>query len=122
MTLRPRRRDQALSARGKGLSDDAISGRLPIAIKNLVEAEGSESAAYHFLRYRSNITMFDNAHFQYVSGFVTEEAWLALRDRLKSTLSKDIYAAMYGAETYRSRTSFQDLCSELLAELYLESK
>ena len=39
--------DQALSSRGKALSKDAISGRLPTAFKNLVEEEGPESAAYH---------------------------------------------------------------------------
>lgn len=45
-----------------------------------------------------------------------------VRARIKSTLSKEIYAALYGAETFRLRASFQDLCSELLAELDLESQ
>ncbi len=114
--------DQALITTGKRVSDEVISGRFPIAIKNLIEEEGPEAAAYQFLRYRSMTTSYDNALFQYEAGFMTEEAWLAIRRRLKSTLSKDIYAAMYGAETFRFRASFQDLCSELLAELHLESQ
>ena len=66
--------------------------------------------------------MFDNAYCQYEAGFMTEEAWLQFRRRTKFILSQDVYAAMYIEEADLWRVSFQDLCSELLAELHLESK
>ncbi len=100
--------DQALSSTAKRVSDGVISGLFPIAIKNLIDAEGAEAAAYQFLRYRSMTTMYDNALFQYESGFMTKEAWFAVRARWKSTLSKDIYAAFYGAETFRFRPVLAD--------------
>ena len=56
--------DQALSSTAKRVSDGVISGHYPIAIKNLIDAEGAESAAYQFLRYRSMTTMYDNALFR----------------------------------------------------------
>ncbi len=113
--------EQALSTTAKRVSDGVLSGLFPITIKNLIDAEGAEAAAYQFLRYRSMTTTYDNALFQYEAGFMTMESWLAVRARLKSTLSKEVYAAFYGSETFRFRASFQDVCSELLAEILLES-
>ena len=109
--------DQALRIWGQRLIDVAGSGSYPIVIKNLIETAGPESVAVTYLLYRSRMAMMDNCHFQYESGFMTEDAWLAMRRRLQNLLSDDVFAAMYRSESWHFRTSFQEESSQLLAEL-----
>ncbi len=109
--------DQALTIWGQRLIDAASSGSYPIVIKNLIETAGPESVAVTYLLYRSRMAMMDNCHFQYESGFMTEDAWLAMRRRLRNLLSDDIFAAMYRSESWHFRSSFQEESSQLLAEL-----
>ncbi len=109
--------DQALRIRRQRLIDAASSGSYPIVIKNLIETVGPESVAVTYLLYRSRMAMMDNCHFQYESGFMTEDAWLAMRRRLRNLLSDDNFAAMYRSESWYFRSSFQEESSQLLAEL-----
>ncbi len=109
--------DQALRIWGQRLIDAASSDSYPIVIKNLIETAGLESVAITYLLYRSRMAMMDNCHFQYESGFMTEDAWLAMRRRLQNLLSDDVFAAMYRSESWHFRTSFQEESSQLLAEL-----
>ena len=109
--------DQALIDRGQRLINAASSGSYPIVIKNLIETKGPESVAVTYLLYRTKMAMMDNCHFQYESGFMTEDAWLAMRRRLQNLLSDDVFAAMYRSESWHFRTSFQEESSQLLAEL-----
>ncbi len=109
--------DQALRNWGQRLIAVASSGSYPIVIKNLIETAGPESVAVTYLLYRARIAMMDNCHFQYESGFMTEEAWLAMRRRLQNLLSDDVFAAMYRSESWHFRSSFQEESSQLLAEL-----
>ena len=109
--------DQALRNRGQSLISAASSGSYPIVIKNLIETTGPESVAVTYLLYRTKMVMMDNCHFQYESGFMTEEAWLAMRRRLRNLLSDDVFAAMYRSESWHFRSSFQEESSQLLAEL-----
>jgi hypothetical protein len=109
--------DQALRNRGQRLINAASSGSYPIVIKNLIETAGPESVAVTYLLYRSKMAMMDNCHFQYESGFMTEDTWLAMRRRLQNLLSDDVFAAMYRSESWHFRLSFQEETSQLLAEL-----
>jgi hypothetical protein len=109
--------NQALRYRGQWLIDAASSDNYPIVVKNLIETAGPESVAITYLLYRSRMAMMDNCHFQYESGFMTEDAWLAMRRRLKKLLSDDVFAAMYHSESWHFRSSFQEESSQLLAEL-----
>ncbi len=109
--------DQALRNRGQRLVSAASSGSYAIAIKNLIDTTGPESVAVTYLLYRSKMTMMDNCHFQYESGFMTEDTWLAMRRRLQNLLSDDVFAAMYRSESWHFRSSFQVETSQLLAEL-----
>ncbi len=109
--------DQALIDRGQRLINAASSGSYPIVIKNLIETKGPESVAVTYLLYRSKMAMMDNCHFQYESGFMTEDTWLAMRHRLQNLLSDDVFAAMYRSESWHFRSSFQEETSQLLAGL-----
>ncbi len=109
--------DQALRNRGQRLTSAASSGSYPIVIKNLIETAGAESVAVTYLLYRSKMAMMDNCHFQYESGFMNEDTWLAMRRRLQNLLSDDVFSAMYHSESWHFRSSFQEETSQLLAEL-----
>ncbi len=109
--------EQALRNKQQWLIDSANSGRYPIVIKNLIETAGPESAAITYILYKTNMAMMDNCHFQYESGFMPEDAWLAMRRRLKESLSDEVFAAMYHAESWQFRSSFQEENSRLLAEI-----
>ena len=109
--------DQALINWGQRLVNAASSGNYPIEIKNIIESAGPESAAFTYLLYRSQMTMMDNCHFQFESGFMDEDTWLAMRRRLQNLLSDDVFAAMYRSESWKFRSSFQEETSQLLAEL-----
>jgi hypothetical protein len=109
--------DQALRNRGQTIISAASSRSYPIAIKNLIDTTGPESVAVAYLLYRSKMTMMDNCHFQYESGFMNEDTWLAMRRRLQNLLSDIVFAAMYRSESWKFRSSFQEEISQLLAEL-----
>ncbi len=109
--------DQALRNRGQRLIHEASSGSYPVLIKNLIKTEGPESVAVTYLLYRSKMAMMDNCYFQYESGFMSEDAWLAMRRRLQNLLSDDVFAAMYRSESWQFRSSFQEESFQLLAEL-----
>ncbi len=113
--------EYALAITAKNIIDDEKFGRVPVSILKSLESEGREMLATKYLLFRSNITMFDNYHFQYERGFLSEDAWQAFRVRLKDLLSTDVYAALYGRMTTHFRPSFQDVCSQILAELEAES-
>ena len=90
--------EQVLRTRQQWLIDSASTSSYPIAIKNLLETAGPESAAITYMLFRTNMAMMDNCHFQYESGFMTEEAWLAMRRRLKKSFSAEVFAAISHAD------------------------
>lgn len=61
---------------------------------------------------------FENMHFQYVNGFITEEHWAKARETLKSIL-RDPEGTRKTYEASRStwRVSFQDAMDEILEEI-----
>jgi len=109
--------DQMLTQRASQLSAAAEAGRLSGPIADAVEKEGPEHVALIYLRFRANMTIFDNYHFQYEEGFLRDKAWEAFRYRLKGILADEIRAAFYTANPSGFRESFQELCGELLQEL-----
>ena len=65
-----------------------------------------------------NLYGFDNYYYQYQSGFLSEEGWFALRERLRSMLQGDPFSryliVVMGDEF---RESFVVLANALLAEI-----
>ena len=110
----------SLVMRGQIIAKDVAAGRALDAIKNALESEGPEMLASRYFFYRANITMFDNYHFQYQQGFLSEEAWQSFRVRLKGLFTNAITAAFYSGQPEDFRQSFQDICAEIFAELDAE--
>lgn len=93
------------------------TGAADESVVSFYEENGATQLAISYLVFRSNITVFDNYHFQYESGFMTEAAWLPFRERLKGLLSRHENAAYYRDMQLDVRSSFRDVCEEILIEL-----
>ncbi len=114
--------DPALELTAIRISNSVEAGRVGTAVKRSLEDEGPQIVAMRHLHYRSNITMFDNYHFQYEQGFLTEDAWIGFRRRLKEMLSNDVYAAFYQQMETHFRSSFRQECAQILREIADETK
>ena len=112
---------QLFAATTSRIADNAALGNYPKVIQDAVKGKGAEFVAVNYLEYRSNLTMFDNYHFQYEQGFLTDEAWQAFRVRLKAELANKLTAGWYLDQNSHWRQTFRELCSELLAELEVEA-
>ena len=109
--------DPALELTAIRISNSVEAGRVGSAVKQSLEDEGPQIVAMRHLHYRSNITMFDNYHFQFEQGFLPEDAWLGFRRRLKEMLSIDVYAAFYQQMETHFRSSFRQECAQILREI-----
>ena len=71
--------------------------------------------------YRAALYNLENSHYQYISGFISEEKWIASRESLKNMLRPS-----YGARTTYEvspaswRASFQQVVDELILEIESE--
>ena len=63
----------------------------------------------------------DNVHFQWESGFMSDDAWNSYRTQVKSTMSRPM--GRYILENYGGsyRPSFRKICLDLIAEIEAES-
>jgi len=65
-----------------------------------------------------NLMIYDNLHFQYVSGFSSEEIWQSQRDRLKFMLQFNSFTRQQiKLAGSRYRQSFVDVANDLIAEI-----
>ena len=82
-----------------------------------IDTYGADTVSLAYLRWRSNMTVFDNYHFQYEQGFLTENAWLAFENRLRYVLMPRVHTAFWGWQAGYFRESFQAVCAELVKEI-----
>ena len=70
-----------------------------------------------YIRSRMRLSIYDNNHFQYQSGFMTEEAWQPYLNLTKSVCSKERNEGkimlVHGDQF---RAEFRDLCMEFINE------
>ena len=66
---------------------------------------------------------YENVHFQYSSGFVDEERWLAVRENVKGNFSNTFapFREVYESDPGRWRSSFQKVVDEIIAEIDAET-
>ena len=69
----------------------------------------------------NSLTILDNDHYQYVSGFQTDEAWRSNRQILKEILSSRFGRFSYEQGKESERASFSTLCDEIIKEIESES-
>jgi hypothetical protein len=96
------------------------SGQASPAIRSLIETQSPESIGLWFYRQRVFFVMLDNFHYQYRSGFMAEESWDAFRRDLHDELSNDATAAYYRDYGSNFRSSFEELCDQILQEIESE--
>jgi hypothetical protein len=65
----------------------------------------------------NSLTILDNDHFQYVSGFQSEEAWRSNRQILTEVLSSRFGRFSYEQGKESERASFSALCEEIINEI-----
>lgn len=93
------------------------SGAAEEALVSVFEEEGAEQVAVRFFVFRSNITIFDNYHFQNEKGFMTDDAWQPFRERLKNLLSDSTNAFFYRDVRSGLRSTFRVVCDDILLEI-----
>ena len=69
----------------------------------------------------NSLTILDNDHFQYVSGFQSEESWRSNRKVLRQILSSRFGRVAYEEGKESERATFSALCEEIIKEIELES-
>ena len=109
--------DETIAYYANRMIDHIESGAAERSVVSIYEKEGAEQLAVSFLVFRSNITVFDNYQFQYENGFMTDDAWEPFRERLKGLLSGGGNAAFYRGMRFGFRSSFRDVCDEVLVEV-----
>jgi hypothetical protein len=62
------------------------------------------------------IKMFDNQHYQFESGFMTDEGWLAQKENFKSIVVEHWFHHMMQEHKELFRPSFLEFCFQLSAE------
>ena len=109
--------DETIAFYANRLVSHIESGTAEKSLVSLYEEEGAKQLAVRFLVFRSNITVFDNYHFQFEKGFMTDDAWQSFRERLKNLLSRSGNAAFYRGMRLGLRSTFRDVCDEVLVEI-----
>lgn len=112
--------ERAIIGQAEEIAAAVNSGTASPALKALIESRSSESVGMWFYRHRVFFVMLDNFHFQYRSGFMAEESWDAFRRQLHDELSNDATAAYYRDYGANFRTSFEELCEQILQEIESE--
>ena len=109
--------EESLQLSGESIANGVETGRLGDVMRQALEQEGPKMVAVRSMRYRTEITMSDNYHFQYEQGLLTESAWQGFRVRLKVLLANDINAEFYRSMRGQFRSSFHEECDQILREI-----
>ncbi len=65
-----------------------------------------------------NLFAFDNYHFQYQAGLLSDEAWETIEARIRGTLESNFFVRAKIAEgDTRWRKSFHEYCQRLMSEI-----
>ena len=111
----------ATAEKGAAIISDARAGKASPALTSLVEDRSPESVGMWFYENRIFFVMLDNFHYQYSAGFMEDESWDAFRRQLREELSGESTKAYYQNYGIELRTSFENLCNEILKEVVSES-
>jgi hypothetical protein len=72
--------------------------------------------------FYGNLAYLENNHFQYVSGFLSEEQWQSNVGDLRFLFSYDLYRSLWEEYPGDWRDSFEDVIEKVLVELDDEAK
>jgi hypothetical protein len=71
---------------------------------------------------RKILIMYDNLHFQYEAGFLSEDSWMGHRSAIRDLLGRSMYRYMIEISGKNSRRSFIELLSQLERENQAEDQ
>ena len=71
---------------------------------------------------RAAFALYENFHFQYISGYYTEASWVAARWILKEALKLPMWQFIIEHRGHSFRSDFRELCEELIAEIQAEAR
>ena len=104
---------------GKDLKADMLADpQTPPAIKGWVESQPPEELAFRFVGAVIFLKSHDNVYFQYQNGFLSDEAWEALRVQLKTGLDdpRAWIRSVYEENPLVWRESYRELIEGLLSD------
>ena len=81
----------------------------------------AEAGSEHFYA-RAGLVIFENLHFQYISGFYTEASWAGSRWLLKRAINHPSWKSVVKNYGHAYRSDFRELCEELIAENQAETR
>jgi hypothetical protein len=61
--------------------------------------------------------IFDNTHYQYVNGYVSEDLWIMVRGNLKENMTNPLVRKIFDSFGDRARPSFREVLLEIGAEI-----
>ena len=111
--------DPALRVIGTGILEDIqAEAGMPAEYKAWAASQPVEELAFRYIGGVIFLKSHDNVYFQYQRGFLSEEAWTALRAQLKLGLNDDRSwsRAVYEANPEVWRESYRQLIDGLLNE------
>ena len=76
-----------------------------------------QELAWRWYSFMVLFTLYDNNHFQYESGFLDEDSWMAFRTRMKTVSSDPINRDFYRRIRTSYRASFRAIVDEVISEI-----
>jgi hypothetical protein len=83
------------------------------------ELTADEQVAYAW-HFWSELVYLDNLHYQYVSGFLTEQHWLSSRPDLIRLFSDPFYRNLWKEAGGNYRQSFMDVIDQVIKDVEVE--
>ena len=94
----------------------ALSALRKAAEGNMGEIAHAEYDAARWLQV-GVFNVFDNTHYQYVSGYVSEELWLMVRGNLKNNMTNPLAREIFDGLREQARPSFKLVLLEIGTEI-----
>ncbi len=114
--------DTGLKFEGEQFLAAAAQIELPPELRAYVADRTPQELAYIGFTFQALMSSLDNSHFQYESGFLTEDSWKAARTRLKVLLAIPINREMYKFLQRSYPERFQLVAKEVIEELDSEAQ
>jgi len=106
--------DTALRIEGSSLIEEASEAGLFSFSGAEIERYSPEEVGYFEAKTLLGLTSFDNNHFQYQSGFLTESAWRAYEEELAGMVQNDFSQWLWSKRKHTYREDFRNLVDRLI--------
>ena len=105
-----------LELRGKDLLEQLSDPSIRAFFEEKYGASAPLAMGYTYMSDKTTYLMMDNNHFQYESGFLTEDTWHAYRSELKAYLMDRYFLYIWDDTRDQYRAEFQTVVDQLILE------